>query len=1235
MRNLTITKNNIFGAKSTDIPDNPLTAIAWDSSNDDIICAFGPDKDSSLLELKRFSGDGQSSASASTGSKFTSIASWDAPSPRPDLAIEKILSLQYFSDSLTSCLVMAGGDIIRVLDNALPGEDKIEITGSVDVGIAAAVWSPDEELLLILTEANTILYMTREFENTMSVEIAAVDLTLPMQVSVGWGKKETQFKGKRAKALRDPTIPENIDRGALSPFDQGKASISWRGDGAFVAVSTIEANIRRVIRVYSREGALDSVSEPLDGLEGSLSWRPAGNLMAGIKRQENRLEVIFFERNGLRHGQFDLRLLPEQIEQNKDIGLWWNADSTVLAVRLQDKIQFWTMGNYHYYLKYEYYFSGAQYFDATSFIWHREKALKGVIFNREEMHLLELGFSVARGSTLPPYDFGTVAVIDGKTVKLTPLRLANIPPPMALHEIVLESAVVDISLNQDGSQIAVLTRTKDLLSVASLNLSTDALTIFPSIDGNTVCTKSANGTISELGLENESSQIVFGLTVEGSLYAGTRLLANNCTSFVVTQAHLIFTTTQHLLKFVHMASIEGKSRKSLRAIRLKLSKGDLEVPSDDPELDERCRSIERGAKLVTTMPTSFSVVLQMPRGNLETIYPRALVLAGIRRSIRAKDYKSAFMACRSQRVDLNILHDYAPNEFMSSVELFVDQIKAVEHIDLFLSHLRDENVTQTMYKETLAKHAHDPLLDIKSADLVSANPKASTKASKINRICDAFLVVISSRKSTNLQNLVTAHVCKSPPDLEAGLLVIAKLRDSNELVERAVEHICFLADVNSLYKTALGMYNLNLALLVAQQSQMDPREYLPFLQNLQELPLLRRKFSIDDHLGLYKKALAHLHSLTAFTEVKTYVLKNTLYKEALGLYKYDAESLGEIMKLYATYLESKSQHKEAGIAYEYLKDYKEAMDSYRAAGLWRESLFCASLAALTPDEIAELALGLADGLYEGREYFQAATVHKDYRGDVEAAVRIFCKGYHFADAMRLAIIKDRRDLLDSTFNRGLLDAMASSTELLADCKGQLNAQVPRLRELRLKKEEDPLGFLDPDSTDVPDNISLAGTTTSTSASLFTRYTGHNTATVNSSATRRTSKNRRREERKRARGKKGSVYEEEYLVNSIERLLEKVNSVRDEIARLVEALLRRAMRERALAVETAMAEVVNMCSDCLDEVFGVEEKVALEGQEREPRVGGGGGVLLESLEERGRERPRPIVKPLERLALLEG
>lgn len=82
-----------------------------------------------------------------------------------------------------------------------------------------------------------------------------------------------------------------------------------------------------------------------------------------------------------------------------------------------------------------------------------------------------------------------------------------------------------------------------------------------------------------------------------------------------------------------------------------------------------------------------------------------------------------------------------------------------------------------MYKETLnapklGLHGDAPQAD---GSAQQQEPKLA-ESSKINRVCDAFLDVLKSRTSTNLQNIITSHVCKSPPDLDAGLTLIAELR---------------------------------------------------------------------------------------------------------------------------------------------------------------------------------------------------------------------------------------------------------------------------------------------------------------------------------------------------------------------------------------------------------------------------------------------------------------------------
>jgi elongator complex protein 1 len=156
----------------------------------------------------------------------------------------------------------------------------------------------------------------------------------------------------------------------------------------------------------------------------------------------------------------------------------------------------------------------------------------------------------------------------------------------------------------------------------------------------------------------------------------------------------------------------------------------------------------------------------------------------------------------------------------------------------------------------------------------------------------------------------------------------------------------------------------------------------------------------------------------------------------------------------------------------------------------------------------------------------------------------------------------------------------------------LNAQVPRLRVLREKKAEDPgtirttadlENYFESNSNNInaPDDISVVASEATTSASLFTRYTPQSSG---SRSTRTSSKIRRREERKRARGKKGTVYEEEYLVNSIGRLIQRVQDIRDEVSRLIVALMMIEKREEAWEMQKRFEGVVSEIRGCLTEVF---------------------------------------------------
>ena len=94
-------------------------------------------------------------------------------------------------------------------------------------------------------------------------------------------------------------------------------------------------------------------------------FRPSGNLLASTQLKPHRNDVIFFERNGLQHGEFTVQSLPSDLQVKE---LSWSNDSAVLGIWCgrgegrdrEEWVQLWTVGNYHWYLKQEIRFPGSK-----------------------------------------------------------------------------------------------------------------------------------------------------------------------------------------------------------------------------------------------------------------------------------------------------------------------------------------------------------------------------------------------------------------------------------------------------------------------------------------------------------------------------------------------------------------------------------------------------------------------------------------------------------------------------------------------------------------------------------------------------------------------------------------------------------------------------------------------------------------------------------------------------------
>ncbi|CAG8467741.1 8600_t:CDS:10 [Gigaspora rosea] len=1166
---------------------------------------------------------------------------------------EIVKGIKFLIDIQSICIAFGNGDIVLVhLDSAKGCEEMVEAVGHIESRIKCMEWSPDEELVIFVTGNDTILEMTKDFDVITEFPVNVEELGEAVSISVGWGKKETQFHGSEGKTAAQKVV--DTPNFTLSEDDDFHPRVSWCGDGSMFCCSVVDTNKGlRVIRVYNREGILQSTSEPVDKLGHVLSWRPAGNLIASNQKSSDKHEICFFEKNGLRHGEFSLR----EIKNHKIIEILWNCDSTILAVWLEREIsneilscvQLWYMNNYHWYLKQEILPSSTE--SITSVSWDPEVALILHYTTNSNYYRLEFSWDVLFANTISASNAATVAVIDGCLIYLTPFRIMNVPPPMFAFSIQLDSPAVHVSFspNNGGNDFAVLQANQEIsffewpgvadtppkppkllgavhmgkiedlyrgsirqiawinktmlfcLHCHPSNQYDDITQIILELDDNGQIQKKISETtvhltnylrrlyynptydtflcevndgsihrviidhndlnedaerffvsntlivslpevcnwIGTIQIESEKKKetFVIGLSEHNKLYVNENLIAADCTSFFIHNDFIIFTTSSHVVRFL-----------PLHANLLDLKVLDNVIQP----YDETIRRVERGSKIIFAAYYDVFLVLQMPRGNLETIYPRALVLSSVRDFLNKFDYLSAYKTCRKHRIDLNILYDHNPDSFLKNVQSFVTQIEKLVISNKL--YIRNEDVMITMYP---------PI----GNDFKYSSPSSSHDVStKVNIACEIHIYDYLFLPTT-----ITNHLLITDQDMD--------------LAEDAIKFAIFLVDADRLFDVALGLYDFGLVLMVAQQSQKDPREYLPFLTELESYPKYYQQFKIDDHLCRYEKALKNL-SLAGdeyFDDCLKYIREHGLYHSATSIFANNNEKYKSVMAIYGDYLFTESNFKEAGLAFILAGDKPKALDSYKNCGSWREAFAIAQELNSSSDSLFNLAQSLAEILSDKRQYQEAAQIILDYTKQPEESIILLNKGRYWTESIRISHMYKRTDLIETNIKPSVIEG---HTQLLQDVNSmldQLNQQTNRLKEIRANKANQLI--LDPYQND--ESIENVDTFSDTSSmtSGFTRYTMSNTQlSMHSTRSGKSAKSRRRQERKKARGKKGSIYEEGYLLDSLKRLIERFNTTQAEILNLLNCLVTFGYIKRAQQIQVLFSDLEERIKNSLDEIF---------------------------------------------------
>jgi len=563
-----------------------------------------------------------------------------------------------------------------------------------------------------------------------------------------------------------------------------------------------------------------------------------------------------------------------------------------------------------------------------------------------------------------------------------------------------------------------------------------------------------------------NKRIVVGVSRRARLYFGERILSDACSSFILTPTH----------QFLSYATLGSRSQ--LRFIPLSaLADYDPLMGSEENvvTLGEgyEPRNVERGSRVVAILAEAPTTVLQLPRGNLEGVYPRALVLPFVMHLIEKGRYGEAMEVMRRQKIDLNLFCDMDPFNFLDGgVASFIAQVDKIDYLNLFISCLFDGDITEWKYRVPAWFHRstnNDTEESWKKKDNFDFPTKVNQVCIKMREVMMQFESDGKTSTGTEVNGdhyllpILSTFAKQSPPKLEDALSMIRRNALSKgspcsdnkspllgERAQSSIQYLAFLADYPLLFDTALGMYDFDLARAVARNSQMDPKGYLPLLKRLRSLPESMAKYEVDIRLERFESALTHLvrsvvtasdtteASVDLSTEVMSkddqhferclsFIEKHKLHRLGLVLYENNVTCRNKILVSLGERLLSEGDG-QAAISIFCSVDPPEIDGAKKAAqicGDWQSffALLDESIAKDSEeskssqrmyfaDEIAnEIAAGMNAVCGKRQGYERAARILLDYSKDVLGAVDMLIKAEMWSEGRRIARLHGRNDLV--------------------------------------------------------------------------------------------------------------------------------------------------------------------------------------------------------------------------------
>ncbi|KAJ2839113.1 putative elongator complex protein 1 [Coemansia sp. 'formosensis'] len=148
-------------------------------------------------------------------------------------------------------LALHSGDILTVCVRQQDGPMEPGLVVTVDSGLVACAWSPDDEVKALVTGEARLLLKTQDFDVVDEFPLVHGQQGEEAPVVLVGGKRETQYHGKAGKAaVLESSDLETRKTIACARMDDSQMRILWCGDSAFISVSFAAQSGARELRVF-------------------------------------------------------------------------------------------------------------------------------------------------------------------------------------------------------------------------------------------------------------------------------------------------------------------------------------------------------------------------------------------------------------------------------------------------------------------------------------------------------------------------------------------------------------------------------------------------------------------------------------------------------------------------------------------------------------------------------------------------------------------------------------------------------------------------------------------------------------------------------------------------------------------------------------------------------------------------------------------------------------------------